>query len=128
MRYLIFALTCCFFLKTFLIDKMAHANFSEKDHTVNIHVAENMHLDCHGSKTNLNPFASDKSNGKSSCPHDCDFICLCSYFLNLQNTLMITNEDKNNFFSNFNKNIFIKTSSFTSQIINPPERPPTYNS
>ena len=128
MKYLIFALTCCFFLKTFLIDKMGHAKSLEKSHSEKIYFNENMHLDCHDLTDNLKPLANDTDNDESSCPHDCDFICLCTYFLNLQNILMITSEEKNNFLSSSNKKIYTDVRNFTSLIINPPERPPIYNS
>ncbi len=128
MKYLIFALTCCFFLKTFLIDKMGHAKSLEKSHSEKTYFTKNMHLDCHDLTKNLKPLANDTDNDESSCPHDCNFACLCTYFLSLQNTLMITSEEKNNFFSSSNKKIYTDITNFTSLIINPPERPPIYNS
>ena len=128
MKYLIFVLTCCFFLKTFLIDKMGHAMSLDQSHSEKTYFTENLHLDCHDSTENLKPLANDKNNEESSCPHDCDFMCLCTYFLNLQNTLMITSDEKNNFFSNSYKKIYTDIINFTSLIINPPERPPIYNS
>ena len=128
MKYLIFALTCCFFLKTFLIDKISHAKFLEKSHSEEIYFFDNMHLDCHDLTKNLNTLANDMDNDESSCPHDCDLICLCLHFLSLQNTIMITNEEKNNFFSSSSKKIYTDITNFTSLIVNPPERPPIYNS
>ena len=128
MKYLVLALTCCFFFKTFFDDKLVHANSSEKSHSEIIDSSENLYLDCHSSKENSKPMANETNNDKSSCPHDCDFICLCLNFLNPQNTIMMTKEEKNNFFSSSNKKYYIEISNFTSQIINPPERPPIYNS
>ena len=128
MKYLILALTFCSIFKTYLDDKLVHADSLEKSHSEIIHFAENMHLDCHSSKENLKPMANDSNNDESSCPHDCDLICLCLHFLSLQNTIMITNEEKNNFFSSSRKKFFTDITNFTSLIINPPERPPIYNS
>jgi len=128
MKYLILALTCCFFFKTFLDDKMVHADSLEKNHSELTHFTENIQLDCHSSKENSKPMANDSNNDESSCPHDCDLICLCLHSLSLQYTIMITNEEKNNFFSNSSKKIYTGITNFTSLIINPPERPPIYNS
>ena len=128
MKYLIFILTYCFFFKTFLDDKIVNADSLEKSHSEIIHFTENMHLDCHSLKENSKHMANDTDNDKSSCPHDCDFICLCLNFLNPQNTIMVTKEEKNNFFSSSNKKYYTEITNFTSQIINPPERPPIYNS
>ena len=127
MKYLILALTCCFFFKTFLDDKMVHAD-SIESHSEITHFTENLHLDCHSSKENPKPSAGDTNNDKSSCPHNCDLICLCLHFLNLQNTTMIINEEKNNFFSSSSKKIYTNITNFTSLIIIPPERPPIYSS
>jgi hypothetical protein len=127
MKYLIFALTCCFLLKTFLIDKMGHAQSLEKSHSEKTYFTKNMHLDCHNLTKNLKPLAN-KDDDESSYPHDCNFTCLCTYFLNLQNTLMITSEEENNFLSSSNKKIYTDITNFTSLIINPPERPPICNS
>ena len=128
MKYLILALTCCFFFKTILDNKMVNADSLEKSHSETTHFAENLHLDCHSSNENPKPMAKDSNNDESSCPHDCDIICLCLHFLSLQNTTMITNEEKNNFFSSSSKKIYTDITNFTSLIINPPERPPIYNS
>ncbi len=128
MKYLILALTCCFIFKTFLDDKLVHADPLEKSHSEIIHFTENIHQDCHSSKENPKPMANDSNNDESSCPHDCDLICLCLHFLSLQNTIMITNEEKNNLFSSSSKKIYTDITNFTSLIINPPERPPIYNS
>ena len=128
MKYLILALTFCFFFKTFLDDKLVHAHSLEKSHSEIIDSTDKIHLDCHSAKETPKPMANDSHNDESSCPHDCDLICLCLHFLSLQNTIMITNEEKNNFFSNSSKKIYIDITNFTSLIINPPERPPIYNS
>jgi hypothetical protein len=127
MKNLIFALTCCFLLKTFLIDKIGQANSLEKSHSEKTYFTKNIHLDCHDLTKNLKPLAN-KNDDESSYPHDCSFTCLCTYFLNLQNTLMITSEEENNFLSSSNKKIYTEITNFTSLIINPPERPPIYNS
>ena len=128
MKYLILILTCCFIFKTILDDKIVYADSSQKSHSEIIHFTENINLDCHSAKENSKHMANDSHNDKSSCPHDCDLICLCLHFLSLQNTIMITNEDKNNFFSSSSKKIYTDITNFTSLIINPPERPPIYNS
>lgn len=128
MKYLILALTCCFFFKTFLDDKLVDAHSLEKSYSEIIDSTDKLHLDCHSAKENPKTMANDSNNDESSCPHDCDLICLCLHFLSLQNTIMITNEEKNNFFSSSSKNIYTDITNFTSLIINPPERPPIYNS
>lgn len=128
MKYLILALTCCFFFKTFLDDKLVDAHSLEKSYSEIIDSTDKLHLDCHSAKENPKTMANDSNNDESSCPHDCDLICLCLHFLSLQNTIMITNEEKNNFFSSSSKKIYTDITNFTSLIINPPERPPIYNS
>ena len=45
-------------------------------------------------------------------------LCLCLHISSLQNTIMITNEEKNNFFSSSRK-FFTDITNFTSLIINP---------
>ena len=128
MKYLILALTCCFFFKTFLDDRLVHADYLEKSNAEILNFNEKLHLDCHSSKENTKPIANDTNNDKSSCPHECDLVCLCLHFLNLQNNIMITNEEKNNFFLSSSQKIYTDISNFTSLIINPLERPPIYNS
>ena len=95
MKYLILALTCCFFFKTFLDDKLFHAHSLEKSHSEIIDATDKIHLDCHSEKEPPKPMANDSNNDKSSCPHDCDLICLCLHISSLQNTIMITNEENN---------------------------------
>ena len=93
-----------------------------------IFFTEKLHLDCHSLKKNPEPIANESNNDENSCPHDCNLICLCLHISSLQNTIMITNEEKNNFFSSSSKKIYTDITNFTSLIINPPERPPIYNS
>ena len=128
MKYLILALTCCFFFKTFLDDRLVHADYLEKSNAEILNFNEKLHLDCHSLKENSKPMANDTNNDKSSCPHDCDFICLCLNFLNPQNTIMMIKEEKKKFFSSSNNKYYTEISNFTSLIIKPPERPPIYNS
>ena len=128
MKYLILALTCCFFFKTFLDDKLVRADSLEKSHSEIIDSPDKLHLDCHSAMENPKPMTNDSNNDESSCPHDCDLICLCLHFSSLQSTIMITNEEKNNFFSSSSKKIYTDITNFTSLIINPLERPPIYNS
>lgn len=128
MKYLILALTCCFFFKTFLDDKIVKADSLDKSHSETMNFTENLHLDCHSLKKTPKPIANESNNDENSCPHDCDLICLCLHISSLQNTIMITNEEKNNFFSCSSKEIYTDITNFTSLIINPPERPPIYNS